>query len=326
MRLLVSTGNGPKTGADINPFSANTIIQATNIMALRFVTGLGAPASVQMFATKDVPKEMIDAGYFTWDSEFAKILSRYADDDHAFEKAFVQFATLYPSKTVYTVAKTTSNTEASFRKTYEAAEFVKKNVDLVKNNKQAASFFIPINGTNDLDAYTYLKSQGFVKNKQLEDFLREASTADARQQYNTRKDLYDQTILETPDTGKRRYLREQWKLESDFFKQSYPLLRMQLERNDGYVASKVEALDDLRNVVYSGKAPDKKLADVFAAMILQYDNGKAQLDSITGRTDYDNGYKKAVKADLKDILLQLAGNNPNARSLYWNLFETLIGE
>lgn len=326
MRLLVSTGNGPQTGADINPFSTNTVIQATNIMALRFVTGLGAPASVQMFATKDVPKEMIDAGYFTWDSEFAKILTRYADDDHAFEKAFVQFATLYPSKTVYSVAKTTSNTEASFRKTYEAANFVKKNTELVKNHKQAASFFIPINGTNDLDAYSYLKSQGFVKNKQLEDFLREAATADARQQYNTRKDLYDQTIMETQDTGKRRYLREQWKLESDFFKKSYPLLRMQLERNNGYLASKVEALDDLRNVVYSGKAPDKKLAEVFGAMILQYDNGKAQLDSITGRTDYDNGYKKAVKADLKDVLRQLAGDNPNAKSLYWNLFETLIGE
>ena len=326
MRLLVSTGNGPQTGADINSFSTNAVIQATNIMALRFVTGLGAPASVQMFATKDVPKEMIDAGYFTWDSEFAKILSRYADDDKAFEKAFVQFATLYPSKTVYSVAKTTSNTEASFRKTYEAANFVRNNAELVKNNKQAASFFIPINGTNDLDAYSYLKSQGFVKNKQLEEFLREAATADARQQYNTRKDLYDQTITETQDAGKRRYLREQWKLESDFFKQSYPLLRMQLERNDGYLASKVEALDDLRNVVYSGKGPDKKLAELFGAMILQYDNGKAQLDSITGRTDYDNGYKKAVKADLKDVLRQIAGDNPNAKSLYWNLFETLIGE
>ena len=326
MRLLISTGNGPKTGADVNAFSTNSVIQATNIMALRFVTGLGAPASVQMFATKDVPKEMIDAGYFTWDSEFAKILSRYANDEHAFEKAFVQFATLYPSKTVYTVAKTTSNTEASFQKTYEAANFVKNNVDLVTNHKQAAAFFIPISGTSDLDAYTYLKAQGFVKNKQLEEFLREAATADARQQYNTRKDLYDQAITDTQDTGKRRYLREQWKLESDFFKQSYPLLRLQLERNDGYLASKVEALDDLRSVVYSGKAPDKKLAELFGAMILQYDNGKAQLDSITGRTDYDNGYKKAIKADLKDILRQLAGDNPNAKSLYWNLFETLIGE
>ena len=326
MRLLISTGNGPKTGADINAFGTNAVIQATNIMALRFVTGLGAPASVQMFATKDVPKEMIDAGYFTWDSEWAKILARYANDEHAFEKAFVQFATLYPSKTLYSVAKTTSNTEASFQKTYEAAQFVKNNPDLIKNNKQAASFFIPISGTSDLEAYTYLKSQGFVKNKDLEDFLREASTADARQQYNTRKDLYDQTITETQDTGKRRYLREQWKLESDFFKKSYPLLRLQLERNDGYLASKVEALDDLRNVVYSGKAPDKKLAEVFGAMILQYDNGKAQLDSITGRTDYDNGYKKAIKADLKDVLRQIAGDNPNAKSLYWNIFETLIGE
>lgn len=326
MRLLVSTGNGPKTGADINPFTANTIIQATNIMALRFVTGLGAPASVQMFATKDVPKEMIDAGYFTWDSEFAKILARYQDEDNAFEKAFVQFATLYPSKTVYAVAKTTAGTEASFAKTYEAARFVKNNPELIKNNKQAAAFFIPINGTSDLEAYTYLKSQGFVKNKDLEVFLREAATADARQQYNTRQDLYDATILETPDAGKRRYLREQWKLESEFFKKSYPLLAKQLERNEGYIAAKNEALDDLRNVVYSGNAPDKKLAEIFAAMILQYDQGTAQLKGITGRRDYDTGYKKAIRADLKDVLRQIAGDNPNAKSLYWNIFEPLIGE
>jgi hypothetical protein len=326
MRLLVSTGNGPKTGADINAFGVNAVIQATNIMALRFVTGLGAPASVQMFATKDVPKELINAGYFTWDSEWAKILSRYAGEDHAFEKAFVQFATLYPSKTLYSVAKTTAGTEASFQKTYEAAQFVRNNQELIKNNKQAAAFFIPINGTNDIQSYSYLKSQGLVKNKDLEDFLREASTADARQQYNTRKDLYDEATIATPDAGKRRYLREQWKLESDFFKQSYPLLRMQLERNNGYVAAKVEALDDLRNVVYSGKAPNKKLAEIFGAMILQYDEGVAQLAGVTGRTDYENGYKKAIKADLKDILRQLAGDNPNAKSLYWNLFETLIGE
>lgn len=326
MRLLVSTGNGPQTGADINSFSTNTVIQATNIMALRFVTGLGAPASVQMFATKDVPKEMIDAGYFTWDSEFAKILARYSNDDHAFEKAFVQFATLYPSKTVYSVAKTTSNTEASFQKTYEAANFVKNNPELITNHKQAASFFIPINGTSDIEAYTYLKSQGFIKNKQLEEFLREAATADARQQYNTRKDLYDNEILNTPDAGKRRYLREQWSAESKFFKTSYPLLAKQLESNEGYIALKNEALDDLRNVVYSGKAPDKKLAEVFGAMILQYDEGMKQLSGVTGKTDYDAGYRKAIRADLKDVLRQLAGDNPNAKSLYWNIFETLIGE
>ena len=326
MRLLVSTGNGPKTGADINSFTTNSIIQATNIMALRFVTGLGAPASVQLFATKDVPKEMIDAGYFTWDSEFAKIVKRYENEDSPFEKALVQFATLYPSKTVYAVSKTTAGTEASFAKTYEAAKFVKNNQELINNHKQAASFFIPINGTSDIESYTYLKSQGFVKNKNLEDFLREASTASARQQYNVRKDLYDAAILETADPGKRRYLREQWQLESNFFKQSYPLLAVQLAPSGAYIALKGEALDDLRDVVYSGKAPDKKLAEIFGAMILQYDEGVKQLSGVTGKTDYDVGYRKAIRADLKDVLRQLAGDNPNAKSLYWNIFETLIGE
>jgi hypothetical protein len=326
MRLLISTGNGPKTGADINPFLTNSIIQAGNIMLFRFGLGLGAPASVQTFATKDVPKEMINAGYFTWDSEFAKILKSYANQDQAFEKAFVKFATLYPSKTVYTVAKTDAGTEASFQKSYEAARFVKNNQDLVKNNKQAASFFIPINGTGDLESYLYLKSQGFVKNKDLEDFLRESATATARQQYNTRKDLYDAAILESPDPGKRQYLRDQFALEAKFFKESYPLLAAQLEPSSPYIALKNEALDDLRNVVYSGKAPNKKLAEVFGAMILQYDEGVKQLSSVTGKTDYDVGYRKAIRNDLKDVLMQIAGDNPNARSLYWNIFETLIGE
>jgi hypothetical protein len=326
MRLLISTGNGPKTGADIVPFTTNSLIQASNVMLIRFGTGLGAPASVQLFATKDVPKEMIDAGYFTWDSEYAKILKKYANQDNAYEKALVEFATLFPSKTVYAVSKTTAGTEASFAKTYEAARFVRNNSDLVKNNKQAASFFIPINGTSDLEAYTYLKSEGFVKNKDLEDFLREASTADARQQYNIRKDLYDAAILETTDPGKRRYLREQWRLEGNFFKESYPLLAAQLAPSGAYIALKNEALDDLRDVVYSGKAPDKKLAEVFGAMILQYDEGVKQLSGVTGKTDYDVGYRKAIRADLKDVLRQLAGDNPNAKSLYWNIFETLIGE
>lgn len=326
MRLLVSTGNGPETGSDINSFTTNTLIQATNIMALRLVTGLGAPASVQMFATKDVPKEMIDAGYFTWDSEFAKILAKHANEDNAFEKAYIKFATLYPSKTVYSVAKTTAGTEASFAKTYEAARFVKNNQELVKNHKQAAAFFIPINGTSDIEAYTYLKAQGFVKNKDLEEFLREASTAEARQKYNTRKDLYDEAILASPDAGYRRYLREQWKLESNFFKKVYPLLAKQISPDGAYLALKKEALDDLRKVVGSGMSPDKKLADIFAAMIVQYDQGVSQIAGITGRTDYDSGYKKAIREDLKDVLRQIAGDNPNARSLYWNLFEPLIGE
>lgn len=326
MRLLNSVGQGPKDASELDSFNVKTIVQATNIMALRFATGLGAPASVQLFATKDVPKEMIDAGYFTWDSEFARFVKKYANEENAFSKALVAFVTLYPTKTVYTVPKTTTQTEASFQKSYEAAQFVRNNKDLVNNHKQAASFFIPITGTNDLESYSYLKSQGFVKNKQLEDYLREVSTAEARQKYNTRRDYYDSLVQQATNVGAKRYYRDLWKQEQVFFKNSYPLLAKQLEANEGYKALKNEALRDLRYVVDNNLSPNKELGTLFKSMIMQYDNAQTQISGIQGSTNQADAYKKLIKSDLKDFLRTLAGSNPNAISLYWNIFEPLIGD
>lgn len=326
MRLQISIGQGPKDANDIERFSYQTLIQATNIMVLRFVTGLGAPASVQMFGNRDVPKELIDAGVFTWDSEFAKILQRHAGDPDAFSKALVKFATLYPTKTVYSASKTSSETEAGFQKTYEAAEFIKSRPEFVRDHKQAAAFFVPISGTSDLESYAYLKAEGFVKNKQLEEYLREAATAEARQKYNVRKEYFDAKITETSSVELRKRYRNEWEAERDFFKNSYPLLAKQLEGGSGYKALKVEALDDLREVVYSGKAPDKKLGDLFGAMIYQYDNAQSQLNAITGRSDSESQRKQAIKDDLREYLKKASVGNPNATSLYWNIFDPLIGD
>lgn len=326
MRLQVSIGQGPKDANDIERFSYQTMIQATNIMALRFVTGLGAPASVQMFGNRDVPKELINAGMFTWDSEFAKILQRHAGDPEAFSKSLVKFATLYPTKTVYSVSKTSSETEAGFQKSYEAAEFIKSRADFVRDHKQAAAFFVPVTGTGDLESYAYLKAQGFVKNKQLEGYLREASTAEARQKYNVRKEYFDAKIVETNSVELRKRYRAEWKAEQDFFKSAYPLLRRQLEANSGYKASKIEALDDLREVVYSGKSPNKKLGDLFGAMIYQYDNAQSQLTAITGKSDSESQRKQAIRDDLREYLKKASVGDANATSLYWNVFEPLIGD
>lgn len=326
MRLLNSIGEGPKDASELDGFSVKTIIQATNIMLLRFATGLGAPASVQLFATKDVPEELIDAGYFTWDSEFAKFVKKYANEEDAYSKALVAFATLYPTKTVYTVPKTTSKTEASFQKSYEAAKFVRENKDLINNHKQAAAFFIPITGTNDLQSYSYLKSQGFVKNKQLEDYLREVSTAESRQKYNTRRDYYDSLVQESPNIGTKRYYRSKWKEEQTFFKNAYPLLAKQLEMNEGYKALKNEALDDLRKVVSEGLAPNKELGTIFQSMILTYDNAMTRVSGIQGSSNIADATKKLIKSDLSEFLRTLAGTNPNAISLYYNIFDPLIGD
>jgi hypothetical protein len=156
--------------------------------------------------------------------------------------------------------------------------------------------------------------------------LREASTAEARQKYNTRRDYYDSLIQENPSIGVKRYYRNLWKQEQTFFKNSYPLLARQLEMNEGYKSLKTEALNDLRKVVDNGLAPNKELGTLFKSMIMQYDNAQAQISGIQGSTNRADAYKKLIKSDLKDFLRTLAGSDPNAISLYWNIFEPLIGD
>ncbi len=326
MRLGISTGNGPKEGSDINEFMTFVMKQAINIMAIRFTMGLFAPASVQTFANQDVPQAMIDAGVFSWDTEFAKLVEKYAGDPDAFSKAYVRFVTLYPNKAVYGVSKTETGTEASFQKTMEAADFVKNNKDFILYHKQAASFFVPVTGQNDIGAYSYLKSEGFIKNKDLEDFLRQAASAEGRQKYNVRKEFYDDAITKSDSVQGRKELRQKWDVEKNAFMKQYPLLAAELGDVKAYKALKIEALNDLRSVVYNGLSPDKDLANTFATMIYKYDEFQASVDAIQGSSQSDADRKRMMKDDIREFLKATAGTNPNAVSLYWNIFDGLIGE
>jgi len=103
------------------------------------------------------------------------------------------------------------------------------------------------------------------------------------------------------------------------------MLAQALENNPGYKALKVEALDDLRFVVQSGNAPDKKLAELFNAMIIQYDNMNSKLNANKGSATAAEQRRKAIKQDTDELIRITAGNNPNAVSLYWNIFNPLIG-
>jgi len=88
---------------------------------------------------------------------------------------------------------------------------------------------------------------------------------------------------------------------------------------------KINALDDLRTLLLSGKAPDKKLATIYTSMVLTYDREMKKIDNL-GNTDFDTFQRKNTKADLKDTLVTMAKDNPSAQSLYWVLFDSLIGD
>jgi hypothetical protein len=326
MKMNIANGNGPTKPADIDKFLRDATIQGINVQAIRFLMGFATPASVQLFATKDIPKELIDAGVFSWDSEFQKFIKRHEGDPKAFSKALVEFAKVYPSKLVFTVAKTDAGTVANFQKTYEAADFVKKNKELMLEHKQGASFFIPISGTNDYESYAYLKAQGLVKNKELEDFLKEAATANARKTYYEISDNFNEKIANAANPVDKRQLRDSLTNAQNALKVAYPLLKTYLGTQEGTKQPRQDALDDLRDLIYSNKAPNAELSKVFSAMIGVYDAGHVNLRNSQVSKSLSEFRRKEIRSELKDTFLTIAKDNPNAQALYWTIFDPLIGE
>jgi len=68
------------------------------------------------------------------------------------------------------------------------------------------------------------------------------------------------------------------------------------------------------------------LQKTFAAMIYEYDNARAALDANAGASTASENRRTIIKDDLRALLKRIATDNPNAISLYWNVFDALIGE
>jgi hypothetical protein len=326
MRLLVSTGNGPTNPSEIDNFLYNSSVQARNIDLGKLVMGLGAPASIQTFANVDVPKELLSAGAFTWDTEFQKFLKKYDGDPQAFQKALVGFSKLYPSKLAYTISATDSDTQADFRKSIQAAEFVRNNKDLMMDHREGGAFFIPISGAGDLESYAFLKRQGFVKNKNLETFLRQVATASARQSYFTMNDDYNERIAAATSPTVKRVLRDELANRKKGMLAVYPLLQKSISPGSSGKADLTEALGDLRLLLSEGRAPDKKLGDIFSAMISEYDRTQVLIQQNSGSRTIQELRRKEAKEDLRDILVKLSSTNENAAALFNIILDPLIGE
>jgi hypothetical protein len=334
IKLLVSTGNGPVNASQLESFFENIATQAKNIDIVKFIMGQTTIASIQSFDNNNVPKELINSGVFTWDSEFQKIMKKFDGDPNALSKALVQFAKLYPSKLAYANFPTESTTYASFRKTIEAEDFVRKNEKLLIEHSDAGSFFIPVGGTRDINAYNYLKQKGYISNKPIdprvekgkENFIREVATTGARQAYYTLNDDYNAKIAAAQSMNEKRYWRQELAIRKKGLLTAYPLLGVQVSPTAESNARRVEVIDDMKALLKSGKAPNKELGNTFTAMLAKYDEMESTLKRVVGSSDKADEFKRNLRADTKDILFQLSRNNENAATFFNSVLEPLIGE
>lgn len=334
IQLLVSTGNGPTNASDLQKFYENVSIQAKNVDLVKLTMGQGTIASIQAFGNKDVPKELLDAGVFTWSSEFQKFMKKFDGDKDALSKALVQFAKLYPSKLAYTNFATEATTFASFRKTIEAENFVRKNQKLLIDHADAGSFFIPVSGETDLNSYSYLKKKGYISNKPLdprvnngkENFIRQVATTQAEMAYYKITDEMNAKIAASQSLDERRYWRNELDVRRKGLLVAYPLLAVQVTPDAETNKRRVEVISDMKSLIASGKAPNKDLADTFAAMIERYDNMNATLNRVVGSSDKANEYKKFVREDAQEVIRKIAESSDNATTFFYSVLKPLIGD
>lgn len=334
IKLLVSTGNGPTKSSDLEGFYQNVVAQAKNIDAVKLIMGQGTIASIQTFGNKDVPKELLNAGVFTWDSEFQKIMKKFDGDKDALSKSLVMFAKLYPSKIAYTNFATKSGTMASFRKTIEAENFVRKNEKFLGKHSEAGSFFIPVAGETDFNSYSYLKKNGYILNQPLnpkvesnkENFIREVATTEARIAYYALNDDMNAKIANSQSMSEKRYWREQLASRKNGLFTAYPLLRVQVVPTTESNAKRIEYIDDMKSIIREGSAPNKELSNQFGALISEYEKMNSILNRVVGSSDNANEFKKNLRSDTKDVLLKIAEKSDNARTFYYSVIEPLIGD
>ena len=334
IKLLISTGNGPTKASDLDEFYQNIVTQAKNVDAVKLIMGQGTVASIQGFWNKDVPKEMINAGVFDFDSEFQKIMKKFDGQPDALSKSLVQFAKLYPSKLAYTNFGKDTTTFASFRKTIEAEKFVRNNEQLLLKHADAGSFFIPPSGQTDINSYNYLKKKGYISNKPLDprvaktknNFIREVATTGARQAWYALNDEYNAKIAASQSVVERRYWKNELKSRKDGLLIAYPLLGVQVSPTAESNARRLEVISDMKSLLRSGKAPNKDLAETFAAMLSQFDSMQSTLDRVQGSSNAADEFKRNLRADTKDVLFKLSQSSENAKTFFNSVLDPLIGE
>jgi hypothetical protein len=324
-----ANGMAPGPDADIaerEEFMRNVQSTARNIVVLRNLLGIFSPVAPQLMTSGDVPKELLEVGVVNFKAEFNNLVEKELEkgNANAYEEALRKWTKLNPGRLVYTVSETEMNKVASIAKTKQAAEWVKNNGSLLDKHPEGAGFLIPAAGEFDINSYSFLKREGFIKSKPLEQFLGEISNIDAENQYYDMKDEAEARIAGAYSASDKAYLRQKFDTERKAFLEARPYLRLQLEQVGGDQIKR-DALTDLRQLVNADYAPKTATTAKIREMITIFDRAQMLLNSVVGRTDEEIEQRNYIRNKAYNDLVKLAATNPNASMVLNKLMKRLLG-
>lgn len=327
--FYAANGMAPGADADVaerDEFRRNVQSTARNIVVLRNLLGIFSPVSPQLMTSGDVPKELLETGVVNFKAEFNNLVQAELEkgNANAYEEALRKWTKLNPGRLVYTVSETEISKVASIAKTKQAADWVKKNGDLLDKHPEGAGFLIPAAGEFDIESYSFLKREGFIESKPLEKFLGEIATIDDENKYYDMRDEMEAKVAAVRDPASKAYLRNKYELERAAFLDARPYLRLQLEQVGGDQVKR-DALADLRNLVNAPYAPQTATTAKIREMVDIFDRAQLSLNAITGRTDEEITQRNYIRNKAYNDLVELAATNPNASMVLNKIMKRLLG-
>lgn len=318
---------GGSSVSDINMMRYDVRATAFNLLFLQNLLGIWSPVSPQLIEGKDIPDWMRENGVKSMRREFSDILNAEMDKnpERAYDRAIQKYTRMYPGRLAYTVSETDWKRTGAIKNTQEAIDWINGNSELVKTFPEASVFLMPQMNGMDLDAYMFLKREGYRESKDLETYLRQIATIDDENTYYDIKNTGEAAAAATPDANLAQKILAESDAKAREFLKGKDYLRLELEAGRGSkTIMKEMALTDAREMLASPLVTETDTVRRLRNMIEMYDSARATLDSVVSQSDASVAYKKTLRMSASQQLQQLAGTDPNAIQFYDTILKRLI--
>ena len=291
---------------------AQLLITAANVITIRNLIGFFAPASIQMEEIKDLPDYVLRTGTTRLSSEYYTIVNGLIEKGSSdpWGEALAIFTKKNPGRLAYTIPRSENTGLIKINKTKEAADWVRENGNLIKKYGTTAILFAPQIGEFDINAYSYLKNQGYTKNRDLDEFLMEMSTKKSRTEYEAIKSRWEEKIKSTSIDSVRSSYRSQASEQLRAFKNANPLLAEQLASYEFNTYAQQSGVDELRTMLSAGDAPNPKLAERLKLMLEVLDSARSIWAIGMGGEQLAPERVREIRQDSIAQLERIAGNDP----------------
>lgn len=326
--ILVNQGKGLEIDAtpeQKQEFQRNLEALASNILVTRFVLGLISPVSPGLGTGKDVSTALKEQGTVTWKDEFFKTVDELAVQgvENPYEEAINRWTKYKPGILAYTISQSERKTVAAISRTEIAADWIRKNDDLMKKYPQGAPFFVPnVNGF-DIEESQFFKREGYFESIPVEDFISNVTAAYEENEYFKLSNEWDEKIEAAADSIKPILRRQKSDALSEFKKNKY-YLEKALE-DFGSKADLDAAWEDLGRIIDNGDVPDTKdaakIVEIYELTIEAHNMTELMID---GTKDADTR-KKLIRQGALNKAKEIASGNPSLERLVDSLVKKKLG-